>query len=158
MSWLTATARAQAAGIEFSLSGGYNRTNYDSLGYHSSRRAGGSFGFHFSDISEIEFAYQDVVARTKIDGYEDTTLHDRIYSVQLVQGIVGKKAFLQPYIKVGVGQLNRESSGTYGSVARPTSKIDKVTGVAGFGLRIFITRQFALRGEATSYLEGGNIS
>jgi hypothetical protein len=105
----------------------------------------------------VEISFQDVVDRTRIANFEDTTFHDQIYSASWIQTLTGQNFALQPYVKAGVGQLNREATGSYANGVAPPSRVDSVTGVMGVGLRIYVTRTFAVRSEATSYLAGGSI-
>jgi hypothetical protein len=149
--------RSAAAGFEVSLGFSFNKSNYADLGYTWSRRWGATFGYHFSDTSEIEVGFQDITDRAKIVDFQDTTFHDQIYSLNWVQSLVGRSWAVQPYFKIGVGQLNREASGEYASGGSPPLRVDSVTGILGGGLRIYLTRAFAIRTEVTSYLTGGSI-
>ena len=148
-----------AAGV-FELSAGfnYNRRNYAEGSFTLLRRYGGSFGYRFTERSGIEFGFQDAVDHTLIEGYQDLTTHDRVYSISWVQELLGKESAFQPYFKVGVGQLNRDTSGAYANGASPALVVDSLTGVLGAGARIMITRTFAIRSEVTTYLTGGAIS
>jgi hypothetical protein len=148
---------AAAGNFEYSFGFSFNRSNYSDSNFSWSRRWGTSLGYRFNDRSEVEFAYQDVVDRTRIIGYEDTNFHDQIGSFNLVQNLLDKNAPIQPFVKVGIGQLNRSASGNYAGGASPPSELDSITGVLGVGLRLYLTRSFALRFEATSYLSGGAI-
>jgi hypothetical protein len=150
--------RALGGAVEISVGGSYNRSSYSGGNYSWTRRWGASFGYHLTELSEIEVGYQDIVERTQIVGYEDTTFHDQIYSVNWVQGLLGKDWAVQPYAKAGVGQLNRDATGTYASGGSPPVLFDSLTGILGAGTRIYFTRSFALRVEATSYLTGGDIN
>lgn len=142
---------------EMSLGFSYSRKNYSPSDYESTRRWGATLGYMFLNRSEIELAYQNVIDRRFIKDYEDTVSYDQVYSVNWVQNIFGRESSVQPYFKVGVGQINRRNTGTYSNGYVPPREIDVVTVVLGTGLRIFITRSLALRGEATSYLTGGDI-
>jgi hypothetical protein len=151
---------AKAKAGYFELSGGfyYDRNNYGDDDYSWDRKWGLSFGYHLSERSEIEVSFQDVVERTSIVNFEDTTFHDQILSVDWVQALTGKDFPVQPYVKAGIGQLDRKASGTYGvdgSSGAPPAELDQVTPIAGAGIRIYITRNFGLRGEATTYLTSG---
>jgi hypothetical protein len=151
---------SQAKAGYFELSGGfsYDKNNYGDDDYSWDRKWGASFGYHFSERSEIELSFQDVVERTSILNFEDTTFHDQIYSVDWVQALTGKDFPIQPYFKVGVGQLDRTATGSYGvngSSGSPPAELDQVTPILGLGLRIYLTRNFGLRGEATTYLTSG---
>lgn len=151
---------ALAGRFELAAGFSFSQSDYGNGDYQWSRRWTGSFGYHFSDRSEIELAIQDVVNRTSISGYEDTTFHDQIYSINWVQSLLGKDYLLDPYFKIGAGQLNRTASGTYYSLggASPASEVDEITAILGLGLRIGITQVFGIRAEADTYLTGGNIN
>jgi hypothetical protein len=149
---------AAAGNIELSSGLSFNRSAYGGGSYAWTRRWGSSVGYEFSDRSQIEFAYQDMVNRTFIEGYEDTTFHDEVYSFNWVQNLLSRNSPIQPYAKAGIGQLNREATGSYAGGTAPARRVDSITGVLGGGARIFLTRNFAIRAEVTSYLEAGKIS
>ncbi len=148
---------AHADRFEVSAGFSFNRTNFSPGNYSWTRRLGGSIGFKFSALSSIEFALQDVYDRTKIANFEDTYFRDQIYSVNWIQNLF-TFASIQPYFKVGAGQLNREAGGEYANGASPNPRTDSVTAVIGAGTRIYVTRGFGIRIEAMSYLTGGAIS
>lgn len=151
---------AEAGAFEVSLGFSFSRSNYGSeYNYSWTRRWGASLGYEFNEKSQIEFAYQDLTDRTFIEGYQDTVFWDRVYSVNWVQSLLGKAYAFQPYFKAGVGQLNRDATGTYGGGASaPVAQVDSITGVLGAGFRLYFTRTIAFRAEATSYLTGGALS
>lgn len=149
---------AFAGPFEFSVGFSFNKSNYGDANYSWSRRYGGSIGYYFTERSQIEIAYQDVWDRTKIDGFEDTTFHDKIYSADWVQNLTGRDFPVQPYFKLGIGQLNRNATGSYnGGTSSPPAEVDSLTVIVGAGLRLYLTRAFAVRTEATTYLTGGAI-
>jgi hypothetical protein len=152
------TPLAHAGVIELSAGFFYNRTNYSLADYSWSKRLGFSIGYYFTESSQIEFSYQDMIERMFVTNYQDTTFHDRVYSFNWVQSILGKKTRFQPYVKIGVGQLNRDGSGTYAGGGAPPARYDAVTGVLGGGFKFYFTQTFALRTEATSYLAKGNLA
>lgn len=149
---------ARSSRLEISFGFSYNRTNYSETSFSWTRRWGASLGYHLTELTEIELGFQDVWDRNQIIGYEDTTFHDQIYSINWVQSFVGRAYPIQPYLKGGVGQLNREAQGTFGNGASPPAILDSVTGIAGVGMRIYLTRNFAIRSEFTSFIAGGRIS
>ncbi|MFN7685079.1 MAG: hypothetical protein ACK5QT_06670 [Oligoflexia bacterium] len=155
---LIANSVALEARAEIELSGGFsfNRTNYSEGNFSWTRRAGGSIGYRLSLLSSIEFSIQEVVDRTRIIGFEDTVFTDNIYSINWVQNLFTLAA-IQPYFKVGAGQLNRSATGTYANGSNPNPVTDSLTAVLGLGTRVFVTRGFAIRAELMSYLTGGNI-
>ncbi len=142
---------------ESSVGFSFNKTTYSEGNYNWTRRWGASVGYHFTERSSVEIGFQDVVDRTKIVSYEDTTFHDQIYSLNWVQSFLPKTQPVQPYVKAGVAQLNREATGVYANGASPISRVDSVSALLGAGVRIYITRNLAIRTEATSYMPGGSI-
>jgi hypothetical protein len=155
---LTAPATLQAGVFEVSAGFSYSRSNYSDRNFSWSRRYGLSLGYHLSDISQIEFSFQDVMDRTKIDGFEDTTFNDKIYSLNWVQSLVPRGSPIVPYVKAGIGQLNREATGTYSFGIAPPAILDSLTGILGVGIKVNLTKGFGLRVEATTYLTGGRLS
>lgn len=156
--WVSFPKQAHATGaFELSTGASYSRSNYSPDSFNWTRRLGFSLGYYFSERTEVEFTIQDIIDRTVIAGYEDTNFHDQIYSANWVQSLLGKDHFFQPYFKIGIGQLNRDATGTYSNGASPPLHVDAITGVLGVGLRLYITRTFAIRSEATSYLAGGSV-
>jgi hypothetical protein len=143
----------------FDVSVGYNytRTRFTDDSYTSMRRWGVSGGYRFTETAELELAFTEVIDRNVLAGLEDTTFHDRIYSLNYVQTLVSRRYALQPYVKVGVGQLNRDAEGTYFGGGEPPASVGAVTGVLAVGTRVYFTRRFAIRIEGTSYLQGGSI-
>lgn len=149
--------KAAAGVFETSAGFSFNKTSYGDNSYSWSRRYSASIAYYFTEISSIELAYQDAYSRNKILGLEDTSFHDKIYSANWVQHFTGRDFPIQPYIKLGIGQLNRDAAGTYATGGNPPQQEDSVTGILGAGLKIYITKGFGLRGEATSYLTGGKL-
>ncbi|MEN9722428.1 MAG: hypothetical protein RJB38_414 [Pseudomonadota bacterium] len=147
---------ARAELFEASLGFSFTRQNFSAGNFSWNRRWGGSLGLKFSPVSSIELSFQDVVDRNKIIGYEDTQFRDRVYSVNWIQNLF-TFAWIQPYFKVGAGQLNREATGEYGNGTSPNPRTDSITAVIGGGSRFYITRTFGIRAEVTSYLTGGSI-
>jgi hypothetical protein len=151
--------KALYAGV-FEVSAGFSfsRSNYTEENYSWTRRWGASLGYHITESSQIELSFQDVTDRTMITGYEDTTFHDKIYAVNWVQSLLKKDVAVQPYLKAGVGQLNREATGFYASGASPPRIVDSLTGILGAGLKIHLTRGLGMRTEVSTYLTGGKLS
>jgi hypothetical protein len=154
-----AAALGPKAGV-FELSGtfSFNDDDYGDGNYEWTRRWAASFGYHLTELSEIELSFQDVLDRTMIAGFEDTTFHDRIYSVDWVQAITGRDFPVQPYAKLGVGQLNRDATGSYVGGSMPPLELDQLTVLVGAGVKVFLSHSFGLKAEANTYLVGGSIS
>ncbi|OFZ00852.1 MAG: hypothetical protein A2070_15045 [Bdellovibrionales bacterium GWC1_52_8] len=154
---LVVIPRKAAARVEISSGFSFSQSTYAEGSYSWTRVWGASFGYNLTELTQIELSFQDVTDRTHIANYQDTTFYDRIYSVDWSQSFAGKNAGLQPYVKVGIGQLNREATGSYANGISPPEIVDSVMGVLGGGLKIYLTRNVGLRSEVTSYLTGGSI-
>lgn len=149
---------AQAGTFEVSAGFWFNQSTYTEGSYSWTRRWGASVGYNLTALSEIELAFQDVTDRNKIAYDEDTTFHDKIYSASWVQSLSGKEFPIQPYLKAGIGQMNREADGVYTAIgAKPPAVVDSVTGIVGGGLRLYFTRSLGMRSELTFYLTGGSV-
>lgn len=157
LSWLGA-ARTLANPIEISLEGSYSRQKYDSVSYTWSRRYAASIGYTFLNMSELEISYQQIDTQTVYGTLQNISYKDRVYSLDLVQSFLPKSYFFQPFVRIGIGQLNRDASGSFSNGAAPPAISDSITGVIGVGTKIYLSRRFAIRLQATSYLSGGDIS
>jgi len=144
----------------FEISGGafYTRSSYSSSDYNWTRKYGATIGYHLTDLSEVEFTYQNVTDQTVLTGIESTTFHDEIYGLDWNQSLTGKGTGIQPYIKLGIGQLDRTASGSYSGGVQVPLELDQVSGIVGVGLRIYLTRNFGLRGELLAYPTSLNTS
>ncbi len=148
---------AQANYWELSTGFNYNRSEYSAGSYSWTRRLGGSIGYNFSDSSTIEYSYQKSFERDHYEGFSDSFYNDEVFSVNFVWNIMGRTAPIQPYAKVGIGELNREAT-IYDSGKTQVQKINQMTGVLGAGLKLLFTKTLAFRIEGTSYLSGAKIS
>lgn len=148
---------SHAGGIELSGTGMYSKTKYSSTDYNKNTRLVGSIGYSFFTFSEIELSYQKATDRTFIANYQDITLRDEVYSANYMQNLLPQSSPIQPYAKGGVGRLHRKINGSYYNTPAPDRTINQLTVVLGAGMKIFLTRAFAIRGEATSYLQQGRI-
>lgn len=144
----------------FEISGGFyfTKSTYSDTDFNWVRRYGANAGYHFWDMSEIEFTYQDVTDRTVLTGFEDTTFHDQIYGIDWNQALTPKSFPVQPYVKLGVGELNRTASGSYSGGAAPPAVLDQATMILGAGIRVYLTKNFGLRAEAISYITAGGLA
>jgi hypothetical protein len=156
---LISISRSALAGvIELSGSFSYSSSSYGITGYQWKRSWEASIGYYLSDLTEIQISAEDIVDRTMLVNIEDTTFHDQIYSLELVQSLLSKRLGFQPFVKAGIGQLLREGTGTYAGGIAPPFLLGSLTGILGGGIRLFLNRQFSLKSEVTSYLKNGAIS
>lgn len=155
---LFGASTAQADYWEVSSGFSYSRSQYSGGSYAWSRRLGGSIGYNFSDSSTLEVAAQRSRERNHYEGFEDSTYEDQVISVNMVWNILDKKATLQPYIKVGAGQLVRNASISNSAGQSQLQELQQLTGVLGGGFRLYITKATALRVEGTSYLSGAKLN
>jgi len=147
---------AHAGFFELSGSFSFSHSGYADQGYSWSRRWNVTFGYYFFTSSEIELSVQDAFYRTKLTDVEDTTFHDKIYSIDWVQSILPRHYIVQPYFKLGLGELNRNAGGSDMGLV-PTS-YNQFTTIVGAGTRISIIRELSLKFEGITYLTNGDLS
>jgi hypothetical protein len=147
------------AGI-FELSGGYalTRSTYNGGSYTHETSWTASFGFYFTEESEFELMYQDTKTNDYVPGVQNTTNRDRVYSANLLFHLAAKDAWVKPYVRGGIGQLNRDATGTYEGGYAPPGQMDEVTVIGGLGIKMKINDRFGAKAEAVTYLQGGSIS
>jgi hypothetical protein len=84
---------------------------------------------------------------------EATTYRDKIYSFNWVQNLVSSKWIIQPYVVFGGGKMSRKLIKEYPELGlKDTAEENVVTGTGGVGIRIFLTRNMALKGEFKAYV------
>lgn len=115
-------------------------------------------GYYLMELTELEFSAADIFNRTVIPSEQDIAVHDQLYSLNLVQALLPKSWGFQPYVKVGLGQLIRELSGNYADGTSLESISGSLSGILGAGLRLYVSRDFSIRSEATTYLTAAAIS
>ena len=147
------------AGI-FELGGAYsvNRSNYNAGSFSKTTSYSASLGYYFTEDSEFQFSYQDTTTHNYVQNVQDITYRDRVYSLNLLYYLFEKETAVRPYFRIGVGQLNRDATGTYAGNYSPPGRLDQVSVIGGLGLKMRLGNRFGLKAEATSYLSGGNIS
>ncbi len=154
---------ANAAVVEISGMVAYSRSRITDDYTSMQRRYTGSIDFKFTAVSAFELEYTDSLTEetfpTDLDGrlpkttQQNTSYHDTIYSFNWVQNLVSSKWIIQPYFVVGGGRLSRHYS-----IALPefgvtqTLSQNVTTGTGGLGLRIFLTRNMAVKGELKTYV------
>lgn len=155
---LFGAARTLANPIEFTVEASYSRQKYDATSFTWNRRWAASIGYTILNMTEIELSYQKIDSQTVYGTYQNVSYHDNVYSLDIVQALLPRSYFFQPYARIGIGQLNRNAEGVFANGTAPPAILDSITGVIGLGTKIFLSRRFAIRIQATSYLSGGDIS
>ncbi|MBS1961743.1 MAG: outer membrane beta-barrel protein [Bdellovibrionales bacterium] len=153
-----AAPAARADYWEFSSGFNYSKSTYSGGSYSWNRRLGASIGYNFSDSSTVEFAWQKSMERDHYEGFEDSTYDDQVTSLNFVWNLMGRDSKIQPYVKVGIGQLNRNAAISNTAGQSQFTTLDQLTGVLGAGIKFRLTQTFSLRLEGTSYLSGAKIS
>lgn len=151
---------AATAGV-FELGGGISlsRSNYNAGSYNKTNSYTASLGYFFSQDSEIEFSYQDSTTRAFVENVQDITYRDRVYSLNLLYHFFEEKAQVKPFVRIGLGQLNRDATGSYeGGAFTAPGRLDQISVIGGFGIRARITERVGFRADATTFLSGGNLS
>lgn len=162
LSLSTATS-AMAGAIELSGMISYGRSNLGDGASSRQNRYTAEVAWRFTKVSAFELAYS--TSRTKITQpvnlnsvifttVNQTTIYDdEVYSASWVQNLVPSSFIIQPYAKLGGGRLIRKQRAEYSALFAAQELTQKsVTGVAGLGLRIFLTRNMALKGEFVTYV------
>ena len=157
---------AQSAVIELTALAAYGRSRFAD-GYSSRQnRYTGSVEFKFTSISSIQFEYSQTTTKISFPvptslcsllgsscGSEAITYLDQVYSFNWIQNLVPSKFIIQPYFKIGGGKLFRRQTTELTTLGIKQINTENVaTGIAGLGIRIFLTRNMALKGEIASYV------
>lgn len=154
---LMAGLDAVAGYFEYSLGGSYSKSVYSQDSYSRVRRYGTSFGYNFTDFSQIEFSYQNSVTSNQVSTGETSRFNDQVSSVNWVQNLLPRDVPIQPFLRGGIGQLVRKATSVDTLGRSQQVNQNAVTGVIGAGLRINFTKFTALRLEGTSYLSEGKL-
>ena len=151
-------SNAHAGVFELGGTFSFQKSSYNAGSYSWTRSYAGNFGYYFTKETELEFVYQDATTKNFVTGAEDLTYRDRTYSINLLLHFMDEDATFKPYLRGGIGQLNRDATGTYNGGYSAPGELDQVTVIAGAGLKAKLTSRFGLKMEITTYLAGGNIS
>lgn len=149
---------AQAGVFELGGAFAYTHNSYNGGSYTWTKSISGSFGYYFTQESEIEFSYQDTTNKEVVPGVQDLLYEDRVYSVNFLYHLFEDEARFKPYFRAGVGQLNRDATGTLSGGYSPPGRLDQVTVIGGLGIKAKISKQLGLKTEFTTYLSGGSVS
>lgn len=157
--------RAQAvAAVELSGLVAYGKTELANENYRSRQlRYTGTVSFKFTSVSALEFEYTESTTKysylTNIGTIfphltrEDIVSKDKIYSFNWVQNLVSSRWLIQPYLVFGGGRMVRYYSQSFSEFGYSSSISQNVTsGTAGVGLRIFLTRNLAVKAEQKTYV------
>jgi Outer membrane protein beta-barrel domain len=156
--FLAMPAIAQAGIFELGGTFSYQKSTYNAGSFTWTRTWTGSLGYYLTEESEIEFSYSDSISQNYVKSAQDITYHDRTYSMNMILHFFDEKSHFKPYIRGGVGQLNRDATGSYQGGASPPGRLDQLTVIGGIGLKIRITSHLGLKAELTSYMTGGSIT
>jgi hypothetical protein len=154
---------ASAAVVEISGMIAFTSANFGDGYSSSSRRYTGSIDFKFTPVSALEFEYTDssqvleyptdLGGRLSSNIKERDTYKDIIYSFNWVQNLVSSKWILQPYVVIGGGRLNRRITQEFPQYGfRQDTSQNVLTGTGGAGVRLFLTRSMAIKGELKAYV------
>jgi hypothetical protein len=147
------------AGV-FELGGAfsYDHNTYNGGSYTSDKSWSTSLGYYFTEESEVEFSYQDSINRDFEPGVQDLSYEDRVYSINFLYHFFEEGSRFKPYLRTGVGQLNRDATGSIEGGFSPPGRLDQVTVIGGLGLKAKISSQIAFKFEFTTFLLGGAVS
>lgn len=156
---------SRAAVIELSGMLAYGKADFAD-GYKSTqRRYTGSIDFKFTSVSALQFEYTDSTTKvsypinlssmliTPRTTTQAISYRDKIYSFNWVQNLVPSKWIVQPYVLLGGGKMQRRLTKEIPELGLSESEVQNVTtGTGGMGLRIFLTRNMAIKGEMKTYV------
>jgi hypothetical protein len=149
---------AEAGVFETSLGYSYSKSTYNGGSYNSSHSWNGSFGYYFTQDSQVQFSYQDTNTDEFVPNVQDLHYRDRVYSLNFLYHLFSEGSGVRPYLRFGVGQLNRDATGTYQGGFSPPGRLDQVTVIGGLGFKVKISSRIGFKVEGTSYLTGGSIA
>jgi hypothetical protein len=156
-------APVSAAVIELSGMVAYSKTQYDD-GYRAmQRRYTASIDFKFTPVSALQFEYTDSTSKVSYmtdlgqllaqDTRQHVNTYDKIYSFNWVQNLVPAKWIVQPYFLLGGGKMVRKYTIEVPELSYSLSgSQNQTTGVGGVGLRIFLTKNMAVKTEMKTYV------
>jgi hypothetical protein len=157
-SGIGAANQSQAGVFELGTGFSWQRSNFSNNSFTELKRYTVSLGYYFTEDSEISFSYQDTTTKTFVPSVQDTTFRDQVYSLDLTYLFMDQGDAFRPYVKGGIGQLNRDATGTYSGGFTPPGRTDQITAIVGAGIRARLSSKLGLKVEATSYMVGGSIS
>lgn len=155
---------AKAAVVELSAMAAYTKSDYGSEYKSLQRRYTGSVDFKFTSVSSIQFEYTDSVQKADFQTNVGTIIvyntpvnvtdRAKIYSFNWVQNLVPSKWLIQPYVLFGGGRMDRRYKQSYPEFPNNTFEFTQrvTSGTAGAGLRIFLTRNMAIKSEVKTYV------
>jgi hypothetical protein len=149
---------AEAGVFETSLGYSYSKSTYNGGSFNSSHSWNGAIGYFFTQDSQVQFSYQDTRTAEFVPNVQDLLYRDRVYSLNLMYHLMSEGAPVRPFLRFGVGQLNRDATGSYQGGFSPPGRLDQVTVIGGVGMRVKLSSRFGLKIDGTSYLSGGRVS
>jgi hypothetical protein len=160
---LSMASDSQAGALEISGTIAYGKANLGKNAYSRQNRYSAEIAWRFTKVSAFEASYMR--SRTKISQpisldfllfqtiNQAVTYDDQVISLSWVQNLVPSSFIVQPYFKVGGGRLFRRQTVEYSALfSKQVVSQKSDTGVGGLGLRIFLTKNMALKGEVVTYV------
>lgn len=131
-----------------------SRSDYGNGNYGKSRKITGSLAYYLTTTTQIELSYSDsrTTYYSSASPRETTDTWDRSLSLTLNQSLLPPTFIIQPYIKGGAAQLYRIQSINYEGVQQPDSILKQPSGVAGAGLKLYLSRNLAIRFELETFM------
>jgi len=152
------TSGAQAGVFELGSAFSYQHNAYAGGSYTWTRSYTASFGYYFTADSEVEFSYQDSTNEEFVPSVQDITYRDRVYSINFLYYVAEDTNRFRPFFRAGLGQLNRDATGSYEGGYSPPGRLDQVTVIGGIGIKAKLGTRFGIKAECVDYLAGGGIS
>jgi hypothetical protein len=143
---------------ELSAMGSYSRTQYGDDAVSVTRRYTAALGVNITATTEIELSFASSESFFNNNPTQTLSVREQNLGLSVVQGLTPRSWPLQPYVKLGAAQYNRKQTGTTQGVPDREIETKSPSAILGGGLRIFILRNFSLKGEAVTYLPNMHVS
>lgn len=157
------TTSARAGVFEIDAEGSFFRFNSSTDSYTQTATYGGALAYHFFSITALELSFSRTIEHkvlqdisSSVRKYDTKTTFD-VYSVSLVQYLLGRTYRLQPFIRAGVGYIVQKVGVTFtmsdGSVDNHPNQVSTkgMSANLGLGLRYAFTENFYLKLSGTVY-------
>jgi opacity protein-like surface antigen len=151
---LLVSSKSLAFLTELSVSYAQKKTYFNNLNYYSTESTTGSVSFYFMEKLAVELSYTDASVLREETIYNGNNEYRQVISLQkisvygsdLIIMLSDKKSMFQPYVKVGVAQIQKTLTTKNSDVlVYPTDPINSTSPSYGAGLKIAITEAFGIK-------------
>lgn len=109
-------------------------------------------------VTWVELAYKNIHQKTQLAQIKSLITDSQLFSLEISQILVPPTWRAQPYVSMGLGQLNRNMVVTFLDDSQASESLDSLSVVAGVGLRIFVSQATSLNIAAETFLDDFDFS